>query len=55
MQEVLLKDVPKKQFGDLSFNCGVLSSETKKNPILIATELSVVLQKQKCIDEVQSA
>ncbi len=55
ISEVLLKDVPKKQFGDLSFNCGVLARETKKNPAIIATELLALLQKEDFIEDVQSA
>jgi len=39
----------------LSFNCGVLARETKKNPAIIATELLALLQKEDFIEDVQSA
>ena len=55
ISELLLKEVPKKQFGDLSFNCWILARDTKKNPVLIASELSGILWKNDIIDEVQSA
>jgi len=53
--DLSLNDVPKKQFGDLSFNCWVLARETKKNPVIIAEELLWVLWQNDFITEVQTA
>ena len=53
--DISLNEVPKKQFGDLSFNCWILARETKKNPALIANELLEILWKNDLIEEVQSA
>jgi len=53
--EISLNPVPKKQFGDLSFNCWILARETKKNPVIIANELLWELWNNNLLEEIKTA
>ncbi len=52
LKDIKLTNPPKKEMWDLAFNCGILSRELKKNPVLIAEELIEVLEK---IDDIKFA
>ena len=55
LDQVRLENPPKKELWDYAFGCFVLSKDLKKNPAMIAGELSVLLGKDDLVESATAA
>jgi arginyl-tRNA synthetase len=53
LEDLQLKFPPKKDLGDFAFNCARLSRDLKKSPLVIADELSQILENHDLIDSAE--
>ena len=54
LDDLILKNPPKKEFWDYSFNAWILSKELKKSPLVIADEIIWDIEKMSFVKKVSN-